>query len=538
MQFPRSLAGCALATITCLLLASCGGSAAGSTSATQKPQTTGATNPGRVTATPGADTRAPAATSAPAAAAVTAAPAAAATAAPAADTSAGVVEAPPVTVNPYTSTSEDNRSTFAMDVDTASYTSARSYLENSQLPPAEAVRVEEFVNYFRYEYPSPDEFAFGVSIDSAPSPFGLDATQLVRIGVQGQRVDASQRPNAMLTFVIDISGSMQVPDRLPLAVESLRVLLDELREGDQIGIVAYGSTARVLLEHTDVTNRQVILQALQGLGDGGSTDVEGGLRLGYELANSAYNPAGINRVILCSDGVANVGPTGPDAILETIRAAAQQNIYLTTVGFGMGGYNDYMMEQLADDGNGNYAYVDTLAAARRIFVESLSGTLQVIARDAKIQVEFDPAVVESYRLLGYENREVADVDFRNNAVDAGEVGAGHSVTALYELRVKPIEGTALTVRLRYQNPTGPDVVELEQAYSTTQFGQDFASASPRLQLAVGAAAFAEQLRGSVYARDRSLAAIRLIADRIAPQLADDTDVQEFAQLVARAEALR
>jgi Ca-activated chloride channel family protein len=261
--------------------------------------------------------------------------------------------------------------------------------------------------------------------------------------------------------------------------------------------------------------------------------------MGYELAARHFKNGAINRVILSSDGVANVGATGPDAIRQAIRDYTAQGIYLTTVGFGMGTYNDYLMEQLADDGNGNYAYVDTLDAAKRIFVEDLTGTLQVIAKDAKIQVDFNPAVVGSYRLLGYENRDVADADFRNDRVDAGEVGAGHSVTALYE--VVPTgqgSGTALTVQVRYADPTSGEVHEIQKPFTSGDFGADFVAAAPRLQLAVAAAAFAEQLRGSGYAQDRSLADVLAIAQRVAPQLANDADAQEFVRLVERAKEIR
>jgi Ca-activated chloride channel family protein len=261
--------------------------------------------------------------------------------------------------------------------------------------------------------------------------------------------------------------------------------------------------------------------------------------MGYELAAQHFTAGASNRVILCSDGVANVGATGPDEIRQAIRDYTAQGIYLTTVGFGMGDYNDYLMEQLADDGNGNYAYVDTLDAARRIFVENLTGTLQVIAKDAKIQVDFNPVVVDSYRLLGYENRDVADADFRNDRVDAGEVGAGHSVTALYE--VVPTgqgRGTALTVRVRYAAPQGGEIHEIEQVFATSEFGTQFEAAAPSLQLAVAVAGFAEQLRGSAYAEDHTLADVLAIAQHVAPKLANDSDVQELVGLVERATGLR
>lgn len=540
------------------MLAGCGGGASGAASPTGATSRSLGGSTSQAAATPApptgsspqdASTGSAAATSMPEMEAV---PAMAATSAPAAEAKPATMPtvapsseegAPPpsqpVAVNPFVSTAEDTLSTFAMDVDTASYSAARNALIEGHLPSADSVRVEEFVNYFDYNYPSPQDGAFGVAIESAPSPFGIGDTQLVRIGLQGRRVDRAERKPAILTFVIDVSGSMQEPNRLPLVKQSLALLLNELREGDKVGIVAYGSRAEVVLEQTDVSQRDAILRSLDSLGDGGSTNAEEGLLVAYSQAAKYFNPEATNRVILCSDGVANVGATGPDAIRAAIRNSSEQNIYLTTVGFGMGSYNDYLMEQLADDGNGNYAYVDSLDEAQRVFSDSLTGTLEVIAKDAKIQVEFDPAIVASYRLLGYENRDVADSDFRNDKVDAGEVGAGHSVTALYELRLRDnAAGNALTVRLRYQDIQSNQVVELQQGFNSDQFGRDFTTATPQLQLAVGAAAFAEQLRGSYYAQDRPLDSAQTIANRVAKLLPENAEVQEFSRLVARAEELQ
>lgn len=444
----------------------------------------------------------------------------------------------PIEVNPFTRTSDDPLSTFALDVDTGSYTAMRNYVSAGQLPPADTVRVEEFVNYFKYGYPAPQKDAFGVYVDSAPSPFGTVGTQIVRVGIQGRRIESSQRKDAVLTFVIDVSGSMQEPNRLPLVKESLRLLVNELRQGDKVGIVVYGSEARVLLPHTGVEQRERIMEAMDSLQDEGSTNAEAGLRLGYEQASNVFGRDAINRVILCSDGVANVGATGPDDIRKAIRDYTAQGVQLTTVGFGMGDYNDSLMEQLADDGDGNYAYVDSLNEAKRVFVENLTGTLQVIAKETKAQVEFNPAVVKGYRLLGYENRAVADADFRNDKVDAGEIGAGHSVTALYEVEMlDQSSGPALTVRLRYADPKSGQVSEIAQPFDRESFGRDFAAASPQFQLAVAVAGFAEKLRNSSYAEDRSFADVYAITQRIAPQLPNDVDAQEFMQLVRQVEEI-
>jgi Ca-activated chloride channel family protein len=445
--------------------------------------------------------------------------------------------APDVAVNPFTSTAQDPLSTFALDVDTGSYTAARSVIMAGQLPPADTVRVEEFVNYFRYDYPIPEDSAFGITVDGAPSPFTRD-TALLRVGIQGYTVAADQRQNAVLTFVVDVSGSMAESNRLPLVKESLKLLVNELKQGDQVGIVVYGSTAHVVLEHTGIDQRERILSAIDSLTNEGSTNAEAGLQLGYQLAAGSFKEGASNRVILCSDGLANVGATGPDAIRASIREQSKKGIYLTTIGVGMGLYNDYLMEQLADDGDGNYAYVNDLAEAQRVFVQNLTGTLQVIARDAKVQVEFDPAVVRQYRLVGYENRAVADADFRNDTVDAGEVGAGHSVTALYEVLLTGQAGNALTVHMRWADPKTSEVREIAQPFASELVAPSFERGSLGFQQAAAVAAFAEVLKGSPYARDLSFGQVRDIADRIAPQMAGNADFQEFAALVARASAFQ
>ncbi len=445
------------------------------------------------------------------------------------------IEPPQVEVNPYTLASEDNLSTFALDVDTASYSAARNYLNDGALPPPDAVRVEEFVNYFDYDYSQPVESDFGIYVDAVASPLHAPDTQIVRVGIQGREIDAGDRKDAMLTFVIDVSGSMAEPNRLPLVKESLRLLVEELRPTDQVAVVVYGDTARTVLEPTSGSERETIMRAIEGLQNEGSTNAEAGLRMGYQLASDHFGVGQINRVILCSDGVANVGATDPDAIRQSIRDYAAQGVLLTTVGFGMGDYNDYLMEQLADDGNGNYAYVDDIDEAQRIFVENLTGMLQVIAKDAKVQVEFNPDVVAQYRLLGYENRAVADEDFRNDQVDAGEIGAGHNVTALYEVVLTGQgEGTALTVQMRYANPESGEVIELAQPLASADFGADMAEAAPHLKLAIAVAAFAEHLRGSGYVAERPLADVLAIAEEAATQLPNDADAQEFVELVRRA----
>ena len=377
-------------------------------------------------------------------------------------------------VNPFIDTEDDNLSTFAMDVDTASYSVARRFVQDGNLPDPDSVRVEEFVNYFDMGYAPPTRHAFAIHMEGSPSPFGGDRHWLLRIGLQGKEVSGWQRKDATLIFAIDVSGSMGQENRLGLVKKSLRLLVNQLGPRDEVGIVIYGSRGHILLHPTDVGESNAILDAINRLQPGGSTYVEEGLRLAYDMAESRVRPGRITRVILLSDGVGNVGATGAEAILRQIRDEVEQGVTLTTVGFGMGNYNDILMEQLANNGDGSYHYVDSLDEARDIFVENLTGTLQNIAKDAKVQVEFNPGVVQSYRLLGYENREVADQDFRNDAVDAGEVGAGHSVTALYEVKLHQGQsGSVGTVRLRYEDPDNGQVTEFVPVAGTGPAGPPF-----------------------------------------------------------------
>lgn len=434
-------------------------------------------------------------------------------------------------VNPFIDTEDDNLSTFAIDVDTGSYTLMRSYVNRGNLPPDEAVRVEEFINYFEQDYAAPQTGAFAIHLEGAPAPYGEnDSYYLVRVGIQGYEVGREQRPDVTLIFVIDVSGSMDMENRLGLVKQSLRILVDELRPTDRVGIVVYGSNARAVLEPTYVDSRRTILNAIDSLQPEGATNAEAGLMLAYRMADEYRRSEGITRLILCSDGVANVGNTGAETILQH----AAEGISLSTFGFGMGNYNDVLMEQLADQGDGSYAYIDTLREAERVFIHDLTGTLLTIAKDAKIQVEFNGDIVERYRLLGYENRDVADEDFRKDDVDAGEIGAGHSVTALYEIKLTDQfdpAAMAMTVYVRYANPDSGEVVEINNAMTIGQFTASFAEASPRFQLTAVVAEYAEILRDSYWARGNDLNSIVFDARRIAEYFPGDEDVQEFAQLV-------
>ncbi|MCR2806397.1 vWA domain-containing protein [Paenibacillus soyae] len=432
--------------------------------------------------------------------------------------------------HPFVSAEEDSLSTFAIDVDTGAYTIARSYIENGSLPPAEAVRIEEYVNAFDMGYEPPAQDTFAIHVDTGASPFEEDDYELVRIGIKGKEVDAEERQRANLTFVIDISGSMDQENRIGLVQRSLETLIGQLNDDDRVGIVAYGSTARELLPPTEVANRYDILEALYGIEIEGATNVEEGLLLGYEMAEEGFDPDAINRIILCSDGVANVGETGPEGILEQIEEYAEQRIYLSTFGFGMDNYNDVLMEQLADNGDGAYAYIDDMAEAKKVFRTQLTGTLQTIARDAKIQVDFDSAKVEEYRLLGYENRAVADEDFRDNRVDGGEVGAGHSVTALYAVKLKQeAEGELGHVTIRFQSPED----NREQRELSAPIRLSGKLSDETLFLAA-VAKFADVLKAS---EPEDMASLREIRS-VALQSAEGEEQEAFVELLEQAMKLR
>jgi Ca-activated chloride channel family protein len=361
---------------------------------------------------------------------------------------------------------------------------------------------------------------------------------MLRIGIQGYDVPDSERKDANLVFVIDVSGSMDMDNRLGLVKRSLELLVEQLRRTDTVAIVVYGTDARLVLDPTPGSDKGTILRAINRLQPEGVTNAEAGIRLGYRTAMRAYIQGGINRVILCSDGVANMGKTESDAILDEVRGYVEEGVTLAAFGFGIDNYNDTLMEQLADNGDGFYAYIDDLDEARRLFVDKLTSTLQTIALDAKVQVEFNPEVVMRYRLVGFENRAIADEDFRDNKVDAGEIGAGHSVTALYEIKLQPeAYGRIATVYLRWQDPDTRQVVELSREFTTEEMAYRFEDASPYFQRAVVVAEFAEILKESYWADGSSLADVYREAERIAELLPRDEDMQEFVDLVRQARRL-
>jgi Ca-activated chloride channel family protein len=443
-------------------------------------------------------------------------------------------------VNPFVDTEDDNLSTFATDVDTGSYTICRGYLHDGHLPAEKAVRVEEFINYFKYGYGAPQEDTFAVYAEAAPWTFGTGRknSYLLRLGLKAKQVSDENRKPAILTFVIDVSGSMNRENRLGLVKRSLRMLVERLKKEDRIGIAVYGSRGRKVMDYKGLDEKAEILAAIDALGAGGSTYAEEGIRIGYDMAESAYKKGFINRVILCSDGVANVGQTGADDILEVIKAKAEKGITLSAIGFGMGNYNDVLMERLGDKGNGHYTYIDNIAEAKRIFEDNLTGTLQVIARDVKAQVDFNPEVVRSYRLIGYENRDVPDDKFRDDKYDGGEVGAGHSVTALYELKLWPEKkGTVATTYVRYKDPDSMAVTEFKSSIGTDEFtkGLDVASRDFRLATTVGE--FAEILRKSYWAKGATLDSVLERAQKLSKEFKGDADVIELADLISKARQL-
>ena len=441
-------------------------------------------------------------------------------------------------VNPFVDTKDDHLSTFAIDVDTASYTVARFFVQDGYLPDPASVRVEEFVNYFDYDYETPTEGAFAIHIEGSPSRFGNERHWLLRVGLQGETVPEDERKDATLVFAIDVSGSMDRGDRLGLVKESLALLVEQLRPKDEVGIVVYGSQGRVLLEPTDGGEKESIIGAINALQPGGSTYAEEGLRLAYQMAAERVQPGRVTRVFLLSDGVANVGRTGAASILREIRSYVDQGVTLTTIGFGMGNFNDVLMEQIANNGDGTYHYVDTLREARRLFVDNFVGTLQNIAKQTKVQVDFNPEVVRSWRLLGYENRAIEDEEFRDDTVDAGEVGVGHSATALYEMKLfDDADGVLGTVYLRYEDPDSGEVSEIELSFQRSELVTDFEAASSSFQLAAVVAEYAEVLRQSYWAQEGRLSEVAAEAVRVLRMAPEDASVAEFAVLTRWAEQI-
>jgi len=461
--------------------------------------------------------------------------------------------------NPFLEVSSAPLSTFSIDVDTASYSNARRFIREGRLPPPDAVRVEELVNYFTYDYPQPaGSLPFSVNTEVADCPWN-PRHRLVRIGLQGRRVSMEDLPPANLVFLVDVSGSMQGPNRLPLVKSSLRRLVDQLRPRDRVAVVTYAGSSGLALPSTTADRRGEIVAALGALEAGGSTNGGEGIRLAYRVARENFIRGGTNRVILATDGDFNVGVTGDDELVRLVEAERQSGVFLSVLGFGMGNLKDSKIEKLADKGNGNYAYIDTRSEADRVFSEQIGGTLLTIAKDVKIQVEFNPRRVAGYRLIGYENRLLAAEDFNDDARDAGEIGAGHAVTALYEVvpagqrvenpGVDPLKyqqprqapaaaGGAgeelLTVKLRYKEPDGRESRPLN--VGVLDSGGSSANASDDFRFAAAVAEFGLVLRGSRYRGAATYDSALGLARRSA-----GADLgghrAEFAALVERARAL-
>jgi Ca-activated chloride channel homolog len=439
-------------------------------------------------------------------------------------------------VNPYVDPAEDRTSTFGLDVDTASYTIAQRFIADGNLPDRASVRVEEWVNAFEQGYATPRDDTFAIVADGGPTPFSRPDETLLRIGIQARDIRDRARQQAALTFVIDTSGSMEREGRLEMVKDALARLVDGLRDGDTVAIVSFGNTGQVVLEPTPASRRREIVGAIDRLSPGGSTNLEAGLRLGYELARSSMTENGIDRVVLASDGVANVGLTDPDAILGAISRDAAGGIELVSVGVGMGNYNDALLERLADQGDGFYAYVNDADEARRLFTEDLTGTLQTVALDARAQVEFDPAVVGAYRLLGYENRAIDDRDFTDDSVAAGAIGAGHTVTALYAIQLREdVDPNAriATVRLRWTDPDLGGADESSRVIRASDLARSFRISDPFFRFDAIVAATAEMLRGSPWSADARMRDIAEIAVQESESLPPTDEVHGFLDLLDR-----
>lgn len=425
----------------------------------------------------------------------------------------------PITENSFKNPLDHPLSTFSIDVDTASYSNTRRMLNWNQRPPIDSVRIEEFINYFSYDYAAPeDEHPFAVHLDSASAPWNK-ANRLVRIALKGKELDLSERADANLVFLVDVSGSMNDRKKLPLVKKSLSYIIEKMSASDRIAIVVYAGASGLALPSTTANNQETIQHALDRLSAGGSTNGGAGIELAYKVAQEHFIENGINRVILCTDGDFNVGVSDQGSLQRLIEEKAKSGVFFSAIGFGSGNYRDDIMELLSNKGNGNYAYIDSDKEARKVFVQNLLGTLYTIAKDVKIQVEFNPEQVAAYRLIGYENRMLAKEDFNNDKKDAGEIGAGHTVTALYEIvptgqeaptvdvddlrYQKPAEqtttaadGEMLTVKLRYKEPDG-DTSKLI-AHHLIDSNQLIENADEDFRFASGVAAFAMILRNSSY----------------------------------------
>ncbi len=468
-----------------------------------------------------------------------------------------------VVENSFLTAARNPLSTFSVDVDTASYSIVRRFLIGGQLPPPGAVRIEELVNYFTYDDPPPSgDTPFSVNLEVAECPWNK-AHRLARIGLKGREFPHEDRPASNLVFLIDVSGSMEAPNKLPLVQAGLKLLVENLTPRDRVAIVVYAGNSGLVLPSTSGNYKGIINSAIDQLRAGGSTHGSAGIQLAYQTAADHFMTGGSNRVILCTDGDFNVGVTNQSELVRLIEDKARSGVYLTVLGFGIGNYKDSTLEKLADKGNGNYGYIDSPSEARKLLGEQLQGTLITIAKDVKLQVEFNPVRVAAYRLIGYENRVLASADFKDDAKDAGDIGAGHCVTALYEIvpagqsletspvarrEVDPLKYQAagdttpgtrtaemFTVALRYKQPNGQTSTRLE--FAAVDKGLQQSQASPDFKWSAAVAAFGMALRDSQCQGPMPLSAIAELAQSArGPDLAGHRT--EFLQLVAAAQRLR
>ncbi len=458
--------------------------------------------------------------------------------------------------NSFISPIKQALSTFSIDVDEAAYSNVRRFIQGGQLPPKDAVRIEEMINYFDYSYPQPtNNEPFSVNTELGSCPWNK-SHQLVHIGLQGKRIPKETLPASNLVFLIDVSGSMEEPNKLPLVKSSLKMLTEQLRDEDRVAIVVYAGNAGLVLPSTNGSNKTKIKEAIDALSAGGSTAGGQGILLAYKTALDNFKSKGNNRVILCTDGDFNVGVSGDDELVSLIEKQRATGIYLTVLGYGMGNYKDNKMQQLADKGNGNHAYIDNMSEARKVLINEFGSTLFTIAKDVKLQIEFNPTYVQAYRLIGYENRLLAAGDFNNDQKDAGELGEGHTVTALYEiipLGVKN-EFDQPVDKLKYQNPTtvrtasGTEMMNIKLRYKLPKeedsklivhpvaISAAIESSSNNFRFSAAVAEFGLLLRGSAYKQSSTYKQVMELAKQ---SKGEDTEGyrSEFVQLVQTAAAL-
>ncbi len=458
--------------------------------------------------------------------------------------------------NPFKLASQDPLSTFSADVDTASYANVRRFVTSGQKPPKDSVRIEELVNYFKYDYPEPTDRPFSVSVEVSEAPWS--GNRLVRIGMRAKDIEWGKTPPSNLVFLIDVSGSMEDPAKLPLVRQSVKLMLDKLGSNDRVAITVYAGNAGMVLPSTPANEKQKIMDALDRLQAGGSTNGGEGIKLAYKIAEENKISGGVNRVILATDGDFNVGVSSQGDLIRMVEGEAKKGVFLSVLGFGMGNYKDSTLEKLADKGNGNYAYIDTINEARKALVEEIGGTLLTVAKDVKLQIEFNPEQVEGYRLIGYENRILAHEDFNNDAKDAGDIGAGHVVTAFYEVvpkggkmnvpGVDPLKysapktnakasgtGEMLTVKLRYKAPEASKSSLIEYAVKDT--GKKIEDASSDFKFAAGVASFGMLLRDSEH---KGTSSYEKVLELSGENLGDDKTGyrKEFVELVRKAQKLK